>query len=249
MKALLLAGGLGTRLRPLTLTTPKPLLSIDEKPLLAYHLDHLRAHGITDVLINTHYLHTQIEDFVASYMAVQPKNFTVSTTYEPELLGSAGTLRANKDFFTSSKEPFLVVYGDNLTDIDYTKFIAHHKGADMPVTIASYYEQHPEQKGIIEYDEDLVIRKFIEKPKPEEVTSNFANAGMYIMDDSVFETLEAFDELVLDFGYHIFPKLLSDAVAMRIYQMDETLLDIGNIENYTKAQSLPKIMNLKRNYD
>jgi mannose-1-phosphate guanylyltransferase len=249
MKALLLAAGLGTRLRPLTLTTPKPLLPIDEKPLLAYHLDHLRAHGITDVLINTHYLNTQIEDFVTSYMATQPENFTVSTTYEPELLGSAGTLRANKAFFTDTNEPFLVVYGDNLTDIDYSKFIAHHNAGQVPVTIASYYEQHPEQKGIIEYDENLIIHKFIEKPKLEQVTSNYANAGMYLMDQSIFDTLDEFAEPVLDFGYHIFPKLLTNAVAMQIYQMDETLLDIGNVENYTKAQSLPKIMNLKRNYD
>jgi mannose-1-phosphate guanylyltransferase len=244
MKAFILAAGLGTRLRPLTETIPKPLVPIAGKPLLGYHLDHLAEHGITEVLINTHYLPEQMEEFVAEYRKKQPNGPTISTIYEPELLGSAGTIRANESFLNND-EPFLVIYSDNLTDIDYGKLVDHHKQSEAKVTIASYYEAHPEQKGIIEHDDALVISNFIEKPQPHQVTSNYANAGIYVIDSSILNTLSEMDHEVLDFGHHVFPFLLKNGHLMQVYQMDETLLDIGNLENYTKAQSLPETMNFK----
>jgi mannose-1-phosphate guanylyltransferase len=244
MKAFILAAGLGTRLRPLTETIPKPLVPIAGKPLLGYHLDHLAEHGITEVLINTHYLPEQMEEFVAEYRKKQPNGPTISTIYEPELLGSAGTIRANESFLNND-EPFLVIYSDNLTDIDYGKLVDHHKQSEAKVTIASYYETHPEQKGIIEHDDALVISNFIEKPQPHQVTSNYANAGIYVIDSSILNTLSELDHEVLDFGHHVFPFLLKNGHLMQVYQMDETLLDIGNLENYTKAQSLPETMNFK----
>ncbi len=247
MKALILAAGLGTRLRPITDTIPKPLVPIAGKTLLAYHLDHLRQHGVTDILINTHYLPDQIDTFVSEYQKAQPNDFSISTTYEPELLGSAGTLRANRAFFEDENEPFFVVYSDNLTDINYTNLLAAHREQGPVATIASYFEAHPEQKGIIEYDETGLIKRFVEKPKPEQVTSNYANAGIYVVSPEIFPLLEELEESVLDFGHHVFPHLLRQDRPMRVYTMNETLLDIGNHENYTKAQDLPEKMNL--NYD
>lgn len=244
MKAFILAAGLGTRLRPLTDTIPKPLVPIAGKPLLAYHLDHLAEYGITDVRINTHYLPQQMEEFVSQYVALQPNKLSISTIYEPELLGSAGTILSNQTWL-SDDEPFLVIYSDNLTDIDYGKLVDQHKRSNAKVTIASYYEAHPEQKGIIEHDDELVISNFIEKPQPHQVTSNDANAGIYVIDSSILNTLTELDHEVLDFGHHVFPFLLKHGHLMQVYQMDETLLDIGNLENYTKAQSLPEKMNFK----
>ncbi len=245
MKAFILAAGLGTRLRPLTETIPKPLVPIAGKPLLAYHLDHLSHHGVTDIFINTHYLSEQMEEFVANYRLKQPNGPTISTIYEPELLGSAGTIRSNQSLF-GQDDAFLVIYSDNLTDIDYQKLIDHHTQSDALVTIASYYEAHPEQKGIIEHNDELVISNFIEKPQPHQVTSHYANAGIYVMDSRIFDSIRDLDSPILDFGHHVFPFLLKTGHLMQVYKMDETLLDIGNHENYTKAQGLPEQMNLKQ---
>ena len=184
MKALILAAGLGTRLRPLTEHVPKTLVPIDNKPLMTYHLDSLYKHGITDILINTHYLPDKIEDFVATYKEKNPK-INIQTTFEPELLGSAGTLRKNESFFTDT-EDFFIVYGDNLTDINYQKIFTHHQEKNTLVTIASYSEEYPEQKGIIEYDDNLRIARFVEKPKPGETSSNYANAGIYVLNKKIF---------------------------------------------------------------
>jgi len=244
MKAFILAAGLGTRLRPITETIPKPLVSIANKPLLTYHLDHLAEHGITDIRINTHYLSDKIEEFVAEYQRMHPNKLSISTVYEPELLGSAGTIRSNKSWL-SDNEPFLVIYSDNLTDINYGKLIDHHRRSKALVTIASYYEARPEQKGIIEYDPTLMISNFIEKPKPHQITSNYANAGIYVIDSNIFEHLNQLNHALLDFGHHVFPFLLQKGHPMQVYKMDEILLDIGNLENYTKAQTLPSKMKFK----
>lgn len=245
MKALILAAGLGSRLRPLTETIPKPLVPIAGVPLLKYHLDHLKGHGVTDILINTHYLAEQIDQFINDYSKQSGGSMKITTTYEPELLGSAGTLKSNQDFF-ADEEDFLVVYSDNLTDIDYSKLLEQHRGDDSLVTIASYFEHFPEQKGIIEHDDSRLISRFIEKPQAHEVTTNSANAGIYVINKKIFRTLSELEQIPLDFGHHVFTTLLTHGEPLRVYNMDETLLDIGNHENYTKAQSLPEIMNFKK---
>lgn len=236
MKALILCAGLGTRLRPLTETTPKPLLPIKGKPLLHYHLESLYTYGVRDILINTHYLHEQIEEFIKSNKGIF-EGLTIKTIFEETLLGSAGTLKENSSFF-QGEEDFLIVYGDNLTNINYEKLLSVHKNKEGIATIASYLEEHPESKGIISFDENDQIIKFIEKPKPEQVISKYANAGIYVLNRKVFEYLNYFDKTPLDFGYDIFPLLLEKKEKMYVYMMDEVLLDIGTLESYTEAQDL-----------
>lgn len=244
MKALILAAGLGTRLRPLTNTTPKPLLPIGDKPLLYYHLDQLLRCGVTNVLINTHYLSEQIDSFVRDYQASHSK-INISTAFESTLLGSAGTVLANRDFFLNTND-FLIVYGDNLTDINYQKIFSYHLEGTTPVTIATYRESKPEEKGIIECDESNIITRFIEKPKAGETMSNLANAGVYVLNQSIFSILNELNHNeLLDFGYHVFPYLLKRGIPMRIYHMNETILDIGTPENYTLAQVLLKNLDLE----
>lgn len=234
MKALILSAGLGTRLRPLTETTPKPLLPIASKPLLTYHLESLVKFGITDVLINTHYFHEQIEDFVLNNKF---QNLNVKTVFEEELLGSAGTLKENKDFF-EGEENFLIIYGDNLTNINYKKLIENHKNKNPLVTLACYVEDHPESKGIINFDDNNKILSFVEKPNLEQVTSKYANAGIYVVNKKIFNYLQDFDKTLIDFGHDIFPFLLEKGESLYVYKMDEIVFDIGTLENYEKAQKM-----------
>lgn len=241
-KALILAAGLGTRLRPLTNTTPKPLLPIKNKPLLQYHLEQLQKHGVSEVLINTHYLAEKIEDFLSIYRK-NPDALKVKTVFEPELLGSAGTLMQNKDFFAGEVD-IIVTYGDNLTDINYTTLIDEHNKHNGLGTIAVYNEEYPEQKGIIETNSSGKILKFLEKPMPGSTTSHLANAGVYVLSSDIFDIIDKEIEKPLDFGFHIFPKILNTDRSLYTYQMTETVLDIGNLENYTKAQSLVDHLNL-----
>ncbi len=238
MKALILAAGLGTRLRPLTEKTPKPLLLVGDKPLLEYHLDSLEKNGVESILINTHYLPEQIVDF-SEKQNQSSRKMRVFTVFERGLLGSAGTLKANKSFF-DGEDDFFIVYGDNLTNIDYKKLLERHKETGGVVTIASYVEPLPETKGIIVLSEVGKIERFIEKPKKEQVVSNYANAGIYVVNKRIFDFLESFSQTPFDFGHHLFPYLLKLGVPLYVYHMDEMLLDIGTLESYTKAQDLVK---------
>ena len=238
MKALILSAGLGTRLRPLTLSTPKPLLPLAGVPLLEYHYKSLAEFGVTEFLVNTHYLSEQIVAFNQNYSELHP-NIKITTTFEPELLGSAGTFTKNRDFF-EGEEQLLVVYGDNLTNINYEFFVNQHLKSRGLVTIACYWEAFPESKGIIEFDKDGKIGRFIEKPKTNEVSTNYANAGIYLFKRDVFNFLDFNRPIPYDFGFHVFPELLKQGQNMYVYPMTETLLDIGTIENFVKAEEIVK---------
>lgn len=245
MKTLLLAGGLGTRLRPITEHTPKPLVLIGDKPLLQYHLQQLAKFDFNDILINTHYLPEKIDQFVGDYKKNHPE-INLMTVFEPKLLGSAGTLRSNKGFFTD-EDDFLIVYGDNLTDINYQKLFSEHKEKGALVTIACYHEDNIEQKGAVETDNESRITRFVEKPKPGESNSKQANAGIYMVSSKIFAYLDQLDNMPLDFGHHVFPYLLNKNQDLYVYHMTENLLDIGTIETYNKSQELIKNMSFKIN--
>lgn len=236
MKVLILSAGLGTRLRPLTETTPKPLLPINGKPLLSYHLESLYKYGVRDILINTHYLHEQVDEYVKNNRD-RFHGLTVQTVFEKDLLGSAGTLKGNSSFFKGEGD-FLVVYGDNLTNINYEKLLAVHKKKGGIATIASYVEEYPESKGIISFDDGDRILKFTEKPRPDQIISKYANAGIYVLSSKIFKYLNSFDKIPLDFGHDIFPQVLAENEKMYVYKMDEILLDIGTLESYNEAQGL-----------
>lgn len=236
MKALILCAGLGTRLRPLTHTTPKPLLPIRDKPLLSYHIESLYEFGVKNILINTHYLPEQIEIFIEGCRN-KFIGLSIVTSFEEKLLGSAGTLQANAAFFESCND-FLIVYGDNYTNINYQKLFAAHQSNAGIATIASYEEKHPESKGIIHFNEHNQILTFIEKPKPDQIISHYANAGIYVLNQNICKYLATFNKLPLDFGHDIFPALLTTNEKMYVYKMDEFLLDIGTPESYTKVQGI-----------
>ena len=227
MKAFLLAAGYGTRLKPLTDTTPKCLIPIHGKPLMEWWFDLFVKHGITEVLVNTHYLAKQVEDFVADYQR-EHAEILIKTVYEPELLGSGGTIYNNLDF-VNKESSFFICYADNLTDLDLTAMMQYHHAHSGSLTMALFHAPHPEQCGIATVNADGKIINFIEKPEQPE--SNLANAGIYIASREVISMLS--DQKPLDFGFDVLPKL---AGSMNGYPTDCFLMDTGTFENYQKAE-------------
>lgn len=227
MKAYLLAAGYGTRLRPLTDTIPKCLVPIHGQPLLDWWLALLRRHGVTDVLVNTHYLPEPVRAFIKDYNR-QNTGLTVYETYEPELLGSGGTIRKNRAFVRGEKD-FLICYADNLTDADLAAFGEFHRKHDGVLSMAIFHTNVPKQCGIAELDADGRIVAFEEKP--ENPAGNLANAGIYMASQGIFRYLEP-DKPVLDIGKDVLPRLVRQ---MYGWYTDGYLIDIGTPENYRKA--------------
>lgn len=227
MKAFLLAAGYGTRLRPITDTVPKCMVPIHGQPLLGWWFDLLCRHGVTDVLVNTHYLPEPVRAYIERYNR-RNTGLTVCETYEPTLLGSGGTIRANRDFVKGEKD-FLICYADNLTDADLTEFCRFHISCGGPLTMALFHTNVPRQCGIAEVDAAHRIVDFAEKPDAPK--SDLANAGMYAADGRIFDYLDM-DKPVLDFGRDVLPKLIG-----KMYGWDTAgyLIDIGTLENYKKA--------------
>jgi len=234
MKAIILAAGIGSRLRPLTDNTPKPLLLICGVPLLELHLVMLADAGVSDILVNTHHLHEQIDDFVAKYKESNPKA-NIQTVFESELLGSAGTVCMAKDFIGTDEE-ILVVYGDVLADIDYKKLInAHHAGGAF-ATIAVKHFDNILGKGVVEVSENGLVSRFLEKPAVHETESRLTNAGFYVLGKSALAAFDPEFTRPYDFGHDFFPKLLAKGDPIGVYKMSERVLDIGTPDSYAAAQ-------------
>jgi mannose-1-phosphate guanylyltransferase len=231
MKCFLLAAGLGERLRPLTETTPKCLLPIGGKPLIEIWLQHLQRHGVDEVLINTHWLHKKIDEFLKTW---PDERLRISQFHEPTLLGSAGTLLANRHWVNEGK-PFFIIFGDNLTNVDLTKMLSFHNTHDMPFTLGVFKTDRPNQCGIAELSEDGTVVRFVEKPRNP--TTNLAAAGVYVAEETIFDYFpkQHSNNLSrpLDLGYHVIPRLVGK---MKAYLIREVLIDIGTPESYQKAQ-------------
>lgn len=227
MKAFLLAAGFGTRLRPLTDTIPKCLIPIQGKPLMKWWLELFAEHGVTEVLVNTHYLAQPVRDFIVEWNARSglPQ---VMEYFEETLLGSGGTVAANRSF-VGDDENFLICYADNLTNVNLTAFQKFHQTHDGILSMALFYTNLPQQCGIATLDEQRRIVEFEEKPAQPQ--SNLANAGLYIARRGIFDYLPE-NGRQLDFGKDVLPALVRK---MYGWQTEGYLLDIGTLENYEKA--------------
>ena len=250
MKALILAAGEGTRLRPLTNTIPKVLVPIGDEPLLGIHLEQLKKAGVTEILINTHWLPEPVRDFVATRSA---DDFKISLAHEPTLLGSAGTFFSNQDFFKNDPH-ILVLYGDNFTDISYDALLAHHQSRKNLATIVCTAVENIEKKGMMIMDAQDRILDFIEKPPKEEIVSNYANSGIYIFNADIFEHLEPLVKdhtktgVVLDFGKDVFPFMLKNNITMHAYPFDGYLVDIGDHAAYAMVNDrVAKLKKFRKN--
>lgn len=231
-KALLLAGGLGTRLRPLTATTPKCLVKIAGKPLIEYWLDALERASVLDVLVNTHHLHEQVRDYLAEMSRRGP--LRLAEAYEPKLLGSAGTVHENRAFADDADE-ILIVYADNLSNVSLERVLRFHRSHRDPMTMMLFHTPYPEQCGIAELDPAGKILSFVEKPK--EPKSDLANAGLYVVDADSYR--EIADRNVFDFGFDILPTFLG---RMSGFDFEGYHRDIGNLDALAQAElDAPKV--------
>lgn len=236
MKAFILAAGLGTRLKSLTDKTPKPMLPVGGMPLLEHQLRLLKKYGVKECIINLYYFPEQIKNYFGSGEKIGLK---ITYITEKTLSGTAGPIQKKSSFFN---EPFIVMYGDNLTDINLEKLKIYHYKKGGLVTIALYHEKHPETKGVVITDKNDKVLSFKEKPKKEEITTHWANAGIYICEPEILKYIPK--KKFFDFGYDLFPLLLQKNKPMFGYKMKETLLDIGTPETYALAQEKIEKMNL-----
>ena len=227
VKALLLAGGLGTRLRPLTETVPKCLIPVAGKPMLDYWLDALEEAGIGQALLNTHHLRDVMKIWLDT--ANSTRVLQIIEAYEPELLGSAGTVAANR-VWADDADALLVIYADNLSTIDLAAFLAFHRSHPDPMSMALFHAPNPKACGIATLDAENKIVDFVEKPA--EPVSDLANAGLYVLDADAWR--EVADMGAFDFGFDVLPRFVG---RMRGYVHDGYHRDIGTPEALALAEA------------
>jgi mannose-1-phosphate guanylyltransferase len=224
MKAFLLAAGKGTRLKPLTLHTPKCLVPILGRPLIEYWFDLFEMYGIEDILINTSHLADKVKD----YLSENSRGFRISLTFEEVLLGSGGTIKKNWDFI-KGEELFFIFYADNLTDINLKRMVEFHNETGKQFTIALSRVSNHGECGIVELDDHSTVISFTEKP--EKPSSDLAFAGIMLCSRGL---LDIFPEReVFDLGYDVLPFMVGKTSG---HIMKDYLLDIGNIHKLRQAE-------------
>jgi mannose-1-phosphate guanylyltransferase len=216
MRAMVLAAGLGTRLRPLTYEITKPMVPVLDRPVMAHILDLLERHGFEQVVANLHYFPDSIREYFGDRLDYR---------FEPELLGTAGGVRECGEFF--GDEAFLVISGDALTDIDLSAFVARHRQAGGVATLAVKKVPDTREYGVVLHDRDGRITGFQEKPAPAEALSDLGNCGIYIFEPQIFDYFP--DRPFVDWAQDVFPTLLANDVPFHIHQIGEYWNDVGSL--------------------
>ena len=227
MKALFLAGGMGTRLQPLTNTLPKPMVPIMNKPLLERTMLNLKKCGISEVVISSCYQPEYIKHYFGNGKDL---NLKIEYIVEGSPMGTGGAIKKAEEHFNES---FVVFNADILSDIDLSKMIDFHKSKQALATIAVTEVQDPSMYGVVEYDTDGYVITFKEKPKPGETLSKSINAGIYIFEPSIFKEIAA--DQAVSVEREIFPKLLLKSQSIAAYQSGSYWMDIGTIEKYIQT--------------
>lgn len=217
MKAMVLAAGLGTRLRPLTFELPKPMVPVLDRPVMAHIVDLLDRHGCDDVVANLHYFPDTIRDYFGDRIVYRE---------EPELLGTAGGVRNCADFLDDGT--FLIISGDALTDIDLGAFVARHKAAGGIGTLAVKRVENTREFGVVLHDADGRITGFQEKPDPADALSDLGNCGMYLFEPEIFDWFPR--QPFVDWANDVFPALLANDVPFHIHEMGEYWNDVGSLQ-------------------
>jgi mannose-1-phosphate guanylyltransferase len=228
MRALLLAAGMGTRLRPLTDNVPKCLVPIHGKPLLDYWLDLLLGAGIERILINTHWLAETVEAHVAG----SPWLDRIDMVREAELLGTGGTILANRGWL--GRDAFLVAHADNLTDLDTAELIAAHAGRPPGVmlTMLAFRTDAPQSCGILQLDAAGVVRAFHEKVA--DPPGNLANGAVYIIEPEVVDYIAGLGRTFVDLSTEVMPAFVGRILA---HETKGYHRDIGSPESLARAHA------------
>jgi NDP-sugar pyrophosphorylase family protein len=231
MKAMVLAAGLGTRLRPLTEDKPKCLVPLAGRPLIGWTLEWLRRAGVTECVINLHYLPEKVQRFVGDGSGYGLK---VTYSYEPELLGTAGAVNKVASFFDT---PFYVIYSDNFSQWDIRKLKFEYERNNSIGTVAVHWREDVTQSGVVELDRDNRILCLVEKPKMEQSpNSHYVNAGFYYLDQKVLDYIP--DGKFCDFAFDVFPKMIHAGENIYAVKMEDPIIGIDTIETYNQANDL-----------
>ena len=230
MKAVVMAGGEGTRLRPMTANQPKPLLPVVNKPIMEHVLRLLKRHGFTETVVTVQFLAALVRNYFGDGEEI---GMALSYATEEMPLGTAGSVKNAQDALRD--ERFLVISGDALTDIDLTDLVRFHKENGALVTIGLKRVPNPLEFGIIIIDDDGRVQRFLEKPTWGQVFSDTANTGIYVMEPEVLDHVAAGESV--DWSGDVFPKLLAEGAPLYGYVADGYWEDVGTHESYLKAQA------------
>jgi len=229
MQAVVMAGGEGSRLRPLTINRPKPMVSIVNKPCLGHIFDLVQRHGINDAFVTLQYLASQIQDSFGDGGAL---GMRLRYSVEESPLGTGGSVRQIGD---ALGDTFLVISGDALTDIDLSQVLAFHKERRAAVTLTLVHVANPLEYGVVISGEDGRITKFLEKPSWGEVFSDTINTGIYVIEPRVLERYQPGE--AFDFSKDLFPALLAEGEPLYGYVASGYWTDVGSIPEYVRANA------------
>jgi mannose-1-phosphate guanylyltransferase len=219
---MVLAAGLGTRLRPLTYEITKPMVPVLDRPVMEHILDLLERHSFTEVIANLHYFPDEIREYFGS---------RISYRYEPELLGTAGGVRGCADFLGEGS--FLVISGDALTDLDLQAMAKRHESSGGIATLAVKRVPDTREYGVVVHDSDGRVTGFQEKPEPEEALSDLGNCGIYMFRSEIFDHFPA--RPFVDWAQDVFPALLAGDVPFYIHELSEYWNDVGSLAELRQA--------------
>ncbi len=227
MQAVILVGGEGTRLRPLTSTVPKPVVPLVDRPLIGYMLDWLRGHGVDEVIMSLGFLATGVRDVLGD-----GSDYGVSLRFveEPEPRGTAGALKYAEEFL---HDRFLMLNGDVLTDLDLTAQIAQHEATGATGTLALVPVADPSSYGLVRLHADNAVREFLEKPAPgTKLDTNLISAGAYVLERSVLDLIAPDQKVSIE--REVWPRLVGDGL-YGFADQKAYWLDIGTPERYLEA--------------
>jgi mannose-1-phosphate guanylyltransferase len=224
VQALILAGGEGTRLRPLTHTVPKPVLPLAGRPHIAYVIDWLKEHGVDDVIVSCGFL----AEGMRSALAGLESGVQIRYAEEPDARGTAGAIRFAEEMLG---DRFLVLNGDVLCDLDLTALIGQHDRTGARATIALYPVSDPSGYGLIHRHEDGEITEFLEKPEPEQIDTDEINAGAYLLERSVLDEIPPDREVSIE--REVFPRLIGEGLYG--IRLEGYWIDIGTPERFLQA--------------
>lgn len=222
-----MAGGKGTRLRPLTCNIPKPMVPMLDKPVMEYGIELLKKFGITDIAVTVHYLPEVIKNYFGD-----GSDFGVNLHYFEEItpLGTAGSIKNAESFLD---ERFIVISGDALTDFDLSEGIKFHVEKDALVSIFMKQVECPLEYGVIMTNKNAEIIRFLEKPSWDEVFSDTVNTGIYVIEPEVFNYIEK--DVPTDFSKDLFPLLMGKGIPLYGYSAEGYWSDVGNLKQYRQS--------------
>ncbi len=228
MKAVVMAGGEGSRLRPLTVRRPKPMVPIVNRPVMEHILLLLKRHGITEVVLTVQYLARIIQDYFGDGSAL---GMRLHYSVEDVPLGTAGSVKLAEHLLD---ETFLVISGDALTDFDLTKIVEYHRAKHAVATLTLKSVPDPLEYGVVVTDATGHIQRFLEKPSWSEVISDTINTGIYVLEPEVLQRCPTGQSF--DFGQDVFPALLADGKPIYGCVMETGYwTDVGTIQEYSRA--------------